>query len=252
MLRKRFEIELGELGLTEQTFAYICSLSARTIVYKGLLLADQVDKYYPDLSDARMTSALALVHQRYSTNTFPTWDLAHPFRFIAHNGEINTVRGNINWMHARESMLAHPVCGPDMAKIAPVVRGGGSDSATFDNVLELLVLAGRPIEEVVSMLIPEPWSGHESMPDDLKAYYEYQACLMEPWDGPAALAFTDVCLPEAGQQVAVVLTACSPTAVAGSLFAAPSVRGPGSTERRGHRPPPRTPSGAGGGRGPDA
>ena len=191
VLRKRFEIELGELGLTEQTFAYICSLSARTIVYKGLLLADQVDKYYPDLSDARMTSALALVHQRYSTNTFPTWDLAHPFRFIAHNGEINTVRGNINWMHARESMLAHPVCGPDMAKIAPVVRGGGSDSATFDNVLELLVLAGRPIEEVVSMLIPEPWSGHESMPDDLKAYYEYQACLMEPWDGPAALAFTD-------------------------------------------------------------
>ena len=138
-----------------------------------------------------MTSALALVHQRYSTNTFPTWDLAHPFRFIAHNGEINTVRGNINWMHARESMLAHPVYGPDLDKIKPVVREGGSDSASFDNVLELLVLAGRPIEEAVSMLIPEPWSGHESMADDLKAYYEFQACLMEPWDGPAALAFTD-------------------------------------------------------------
>ncbi|MEI8227565.1 MAG: glutamate synthase large subunit [Planctomycetota bacterium] len=191
VLRKRFGIELGRLGLTEQAFVYVCSLSARTIVYKGLLLADQVDKYYPDLSDPKMTSALALVHQRYSTNTFPTWDLAHPFRFIAHNGEINTVRGNINWMHARESMLAHPVFGPDLDKIKPIVREGGSDSATFDNVLEMLVLAGRPIEEAVSMLIPEPWSGHESMADDLKAYYEFQACLMEPWDGPAAIAFTD-------------------------------------------------------------
>jgi glutamate synthase domain-containing protein 2/glutamate synthase domain-containing protein 1/glutamate synthase domain-containing protein 3 len=189
--RKRFGIELGTLGLTEQSFCYVCSLSSKTLVYKGLLLADQVSKYYPDLSDARLTSALALVHQRYSTNTFPTWDLAHPFRYIAHNGEINTVRGNINWMHARESMLAHPVFGPDLEKIKPVVRDGGSDSATFDNVLELLVLAGRPVEEAVSMLIPEPWSGHESMADDLKAYYEYQACLMEPWDGPAALAFTD-------------------------------------------------------------
>jgi glutamate synthase (ferredoxin) len=191
VVRKRFGIEIGKFGLTEQTFVYVCSLSSRTIVYKGLLLADQVAKYYPDLSDPRMQSALALVHQRYSTNTFPTWDLAHPFRMIAHNGEINTVRGNINWMHARESMLAHPVFGPDLDKIKPVIREGGSDSATFDNVLELLVLAGRPIEEAVSMLIPEPWSGHESMADDLKAYYEFQACLMEPWDGPAALAFTD-------------------------------------------------------------
>jgi glutamate synthase domain-containing protein 2/glutamate synthase domain-containing protein 1/glutamate synthase domain-containing protein 3 len=189
--RKRFGIEMGRLGLSEQAFIYVCSLSSRTVVYKGLLLADQVDKYYADLSDERMTSALALVHQRYSTNTFPTWDLAHPFRYIAHNGEINTVRGNINWMHARESMLAHPVFGPDLDKIKPVIREGGSDSATFDNVLEMLVLAGRPIEEAVSMCIPEPWSGHESMADDLKAYYEYQACLMEPWDGPAAIAFTD-------------------------------------------------------------
>ena len=189
--RKRFGIEIGRFGLTEQAFCYVCSLSAKTLVYKGLLLADQVGKYYPDLTDPRMKSAVALVHQRYSTNTFPTWDLAHPFRYIAHNGEINTVRGNINWMHARESMLAHPVFGPDLDKIKPVIREGGSDSATFDNVLELLVLAGRPIEEAVSMLIPEPWSGHESMADDLKAYYEFQACLMEPWDGPAALAFTD-------------------------------------------------------------
>jgi glutamate synthase (ferredoxin) len=189
--RKRFGIELASLGITERAFVYVCSLSAKTLVYKGLLLADQVAKYYPDLSDPRFASALALVHQRYSTNTFPTWDLAHPFRYIAHNGEINTVRGNTNWMHARESMLAHPVFGPDLDKIKPVIRDGGSDSATFDNVLELLVLAGRPLEEAVSMLIPEPWSGHESMADDLKAYYEFQACLMEPWDGPAALAFTD-------------------------------------------------------------
>ncbi|MFM8984862.1 MAG: glutamate synthase central domain-containing protein, partial [Planctomycetia bacterium] len=189
--RKRFGIEIGRLGLTEQAFCYVCSLSSKTLIYKGLLLADQVSKYYPDLSDPTMKSALALVHQRYSTNTFPTWDLAHPFRYLAHNGEINTVRGNINWMHARESMLAHPVFGPDLDKIKPVIREGGSDSATLDNVLELLVLAGRPLEEAVSMLIPEPWSGHESMADDLKAYYEYQACLMEPWDGPAALAFTD-------------------------------------------------------------
>ncbi|MFM8415770.1 MAG: glutamate synthase central domain-containing protein, partial [Planctomycetota bacterium] len=191
VLRKRFGIEIGSLGLSEQAFIYACSLSAKTIVYKGLLLADQVAKYYPDLSDERLASALALVHQRYSTNTFPTWDLAHPFRYLAHNGEINTVRGNINWMHARESMLAHPVFGPDLAKIKPVIREGGSDSACFDNALELLVLTGRPLEEAVSMCIPEPWSGHESMPDDLKAYYEYQACLMEPWDGPAAVAFTD-------------------------------------------------------------
>ena len=189
--RKRFGIEIGRLGLMEQAFCYVCSLSAKTLIYKGLLLADQVSKYFSDLSDPRVKSALALVHQRYSTNTFPTWDLAHPFRYIAHNGEINTVRGNTNWMHARESMLAHPVFGPDLDKIKPVIREGGSDSATFDNVLELLVLSGRPIEEAVSMLIPEPWSGHESMADDLKAYYEFQACLMEPWDGPAALAFTD-------------------------------------------------------------
>jgi glutamate synthase domain-containing protein 2/glutamate synthase domain-containing protein 1/glutamate synthase domain-containing protein 3 len=191
VIRRRFEIELGHLGLTDQTFVYVCSLSSRTLIYKGLLLADQVSKYYPDLSDPRFTSCLALVHQRYSTNTFPTWDLAHPFRYIAHNGEINTVRGNINWMHAREQMLDHPVFGPDLRKITPVVRPGGSDSATLDNVLELLIQAGRPIEEAVSMLIPEPWSGHAGMADDLKAYYEYQACLMEPWDGPAAIAFTD-------------------------------------------------------------
>ncbi len=191
VVRKRFGLEIGSLGLTEHAFVYVCSLSSKTIVYKGLLLADQVAQYFPDLRDETFTSALALVHQRYSTNTFPTWDLAHPFRYIAHNGEINTVRGNINWMRARESMLAHPVFGPDLDKVKPIIREGGSDSACFDNALELLVLAGRPLEEAVSMCIPEPWSGHESMADDLKGYYEYKACLMEPWDGPAAVAFTD-------------------------------------------------------------
>jgi glutamate synthase domain-containing protein 2/glutamate synthase domain-containing protein 1/glutamate synthase domain-containing protein 3 len=191
VVRRRFEIELGHLGLVGQTFIYVCSLSSKTVIYKGLLLADQVAKYYPDLSDQRLTSCLALVHQRYSTNTFPTWDLAHPFRYIAHNGEINTIRGNINWMRARERLLDHPVFGPDLAKITPVVRPGGSDSATLDNVLELLVQAGRLIEEAISMLIPEPWSGRAGLADDLKAYYEYQACLVEPWDGPAAIAFTD-------------------------------------------------------------
>ncbi len=161
------------------------------IVYKGLLLADQVEQFYKDLADERIVSALALVHQRYSTNTFPTWDLAHPFRYLAHNGEINTLQGNVNWLHAREGMLAHPVFGPDLKKVFPLCLHGISDSATFDNVLELLVLTGRSLPHAMSMLIPEPWSGHESMSDELKAYYEYQACLMEPWDGPASMAFTD-------------------------------------------------------------
>ncbi len=192
VIRKRHELEIrATKELKQKKSSYVCTLSSRIIVYKGLLLADQVERFYKDLADERIVSALALVHQRYSTNTFPTWDLAHPFRFLAHNGEINTLRGNVNWMHARESMLAHPVFGPDLWKICPICVPGASDSAIFDNVLELLVLTGRTLAQAMSMLIPEPWSGHESMPDDLKAYYEYQACLMEPWDGPASMAFTD-------------------------------------------------------------
>ena len=194
VIRKRIGIEAmhdREMRDVRVKYFYICSLSSKTIVYKGLLLAPQVFKYYPDLADQRMVTALALVHQRYSTNTFPTWDLAHPFRFIAHNGEINTLKGNFNWMHARESMLADPRYGDDMKKIFPVCAPGGSDSKIFDNTLELLLFSGRSLPQAMSMMIPEPWSGHESMPDDLKAYYEYQACLMEPWDGPAAMAFTD-------------------------------------------------------------
>ena len=191
VIRKRLELEVRDSHLTQKKYCYIPSLSSRTLIYKGLLLADQVEQYYADLADERFESALALVHQRYSTNTFPTWDLAHPFRFLAHNGEINTLKGNINWMHARETMLASEKYGADLAKICPVCIPDASDSATFDNALELLVLTGRSLPQAMSMLIPEPWQNHETMPDDLKAYYEYQSCLIEPWDGPASMAFTD-------------------------------------------------------------
>ncbi len=191
VIRKRIENEVRGSGIRQASYFYLPSLSSRTMVYKGLLLADQVSRYYPDLASEDMVSALALVHQRYSTNTFPTWDLAHPFRFLAHNGEINTLRGNINWMHARETLLQSNNFGKDLQKIFPVVVPGGSDSATLDNVLELLVLGGRSLGHAMMMLIPEPWDGHETMTDDRKAFYEYHACLMEPWDGPASIAFTD-------------------------------------------------------------
>jgi glutamate synthase (ferredoxin) len=191
VIRKRIGVGVAATGLSQKGYFYINTLSSRVIVYKGLLLADQVERYYKDLADERMESALALVHQRYSTNTFPTWDLAHPFRFIAHNGEINTLRGNVNWMRARESMLASEKYGDDLRKIVPICTPGGSDSKIFDNALELLLMGGRTLAQAMSMLIPEPWAGHESMSDELKAYYEYQACLMEPWDGPASIAFTD-------------------------------------------------------------
>ena len=191
VIRKQFESSIRGGTLSQRSYCYVPSLSSRVIVYKGLMLADQVEQFYGDMADERFVSALALVHQRYSTNTFPTWDLAQPFRYLAHNGEINTVRGNVNWMHARQSMLASEKFGDDLRKIFPVCMPGGSDSAIFDNALELLVLSGRSLPQAMSMLIPEPWAGHESMPEDKKAYYEYQACLMEPWDGPASMAFTD-------------------------------------------------------------
>ena len=169
----------------------IPSFSARTVVYKGMLTAPQLLGYYPDLQDPRTKSALALVHSRFSTNTFPSWELAHPYRMIAHNGEINTLRGNVNWMRARESQLASELFGDDLPKILPIVRPGGSDSATFDNVLELLTLAGRSVPHAVMMMIPEAHEGREDMPDDLRGFYAFHSCLMEPWDGPAAVAFTD-------------------------------------------------------------
>jgi len=191
VIRKRVENEIRESSLAEKSFFYIPSLSSRVVVYKGLMLAHQVESFYADLADERFQTALALVHQRYSTNTFPTWDLAQPFRYLAHNGEINTLRGNVNWMHARESMMASEKFGPDLEKIYPICTPGASDSAIFDNAFELLLLTGRSLAEAMSMMIPEPWAGHESMSDEKKAYYEYQACLMEPWDGPASMAFTD-------------------------------------------------------------
>src|SRR6266508_4200308 len=167
------------------------SFSSRTLVYKGMLTAPQLPGYFPDLRDERIEAALVLVHSRFSTNTFPSWELAHPYRMIAHNGEINTLRGNVNWMRARESQLASDLFGDDLAKVLPVVRPGGSDTANFDNVLELLVLAGRSLPHAIMMMIPEAYHGRDDLPDDLKGFYAYHQCLMEAWDGPAAIAFTD-------------------------------------------------------------
>ncbi len=170
---------------------YPASLSSRTIVYKGMLMPVQVGDYYPELHDPDLESALALVHSRFSTNTFPSWERSHPYRYIAHNGEINTLRGNINWMHARQSLFQSELFGDDIQKIQPVINIDGSDSLIFDNALELLTLAGRSLPHAVMMMIPEPWTAHESMSAEKKAFYEYHACLMEPWDGPASIAFTD-------------------------------------------------------------
>jgi len=191
VVRKRVETEIIASDVEDKEFFYIPSLSARTIVYKGLLLAPQIANFYPELSDADVMSALCLVHQRFSTNTFPTWQLAHPFRYIGHNGEINTLRGNVNWMHARQSILASPLFGADIKKLFPIIQPNGSDSAAFDNALELLLMAGRPIQHAMAMLIPEAWSSNPHMNPEKKAFYEYHASLMEPWDGPAAIAFTD-------------------------------------------------------------
>jgi glutamate synthase domain-containing protein 2/glutamate synthase domain-containing protein 1/glutamate synthase domain-containing protein 3 len=191
LVRKRAEAEIAKSDIPEKSFFYVPSLSARTIIYKGLLLAPQIANFYPELKDPDVVSALCLVHQRFSTNTFPTWQLAHPYRYIAHNGEINTVRGNVNWMHARQSVLASPLFGDDIKKLFPIIQPGGSDSAAFDNALELLVLSGRGLAHAMAMLIPEAWSKNEHMNPQKRAFYEYHASLMEPWDGPAAIAFTD-------------------------------------------------------------
>jgi glutamate synthase domain-containing protein 2/glutamate synthase domain-containing protein 1/glutamate synthase domain-containing protein 3 len=170
---------------------YVASSSSRTLNYKGMLISYQLAGFYTDLADERIKSAVALVHSRFSTNTFPSWELAHPYRVICHNGEINTVRGNINWMRARESELASELFGGDLAKVLPVVRAGGSDSATFDNVLELLMLGGRSLPHAVMMMIPEAYRDREDLPEELTGFYAYHSCLMEPWDGPASVAFTD-------------------------------------------------------------
>jgi glutamate synthase (ferredoxin) len=189
VIRKRATNEIRRT--TVDTFWYLASLSSRTMIYKGMLMPAQVNQYYTDLRDPDMETALALVHSRFSTNTFPSWDRSHPYRYIAHNGEINTLRGNINWMHARQSLLESELFGDDLKKILPIINTNGSDSAMFDNCLELLVMGGRSLPHAVMMMIPEPWENHESMSPEKRAFYEYHSCLMEPWDGPASIAFTD-------------------------------------------------------------
>ncbi|MBF0284620.1 MAG: glutamate synthase large subunit [Magnetococcales bacterium] len=191
VIRRR--IENGVMGYQSKDARqfYVASLSTRTIVYKGLFLAEQVPDFFPDLSDERMTTAMAMVHQRYSTNTFPTWELAQPFRVVCHNGEINTLRGNINWMRAREAALSSPLFGEDLKRLFPIVREGLSDSASFDRALEFLVLSGRSLPHAMMMMIPEAWENHQQMDEERKGFYEFHASLMEPWDGPAAMAFTD-------------------------------------------------------------
>ena len=191
VIRKRLEQAVASSDIEQKDFFYITNLSSRTVSYKGLLMPDQVRKYFIDLQDESIESSLSLVHSRYSTNTFPTWDLAQPFRFIAHNGEINTLRGNINWFKSGERLLASELFGNDIAKIKPVIVEGGSDSATIDNVFELLALSGRSLPHAMMMLIPSVWERNKLMKPELRDFYKYQACLMEPWDGPAAIAFTD-------------------------------------------------------------
>ena len=193
LIRKRIEHAIEHLDIDDEARAafYIVSLSSKTLIYKGMLTASQIEGMFPDLSDPDVESALALVHQRFSTNTFPSWPLAHPYRYVAHNGEINTLRGNINWMRAREGLLRSSVFGDDLNKVLPVIRPGGSDTATFDNVLEFLVMSGRTLPHAVLMMIPEPWAGNPTMDPAVRAFYEYHSSLMEPWDGPASISFTD-------------------------------------------------------------
>ncbi|AFZ65680.1 glutamate synthase-related protein [Deinococcus peraridilitoris] len=199
VIRKTASSAIQALKLTHSGEYYVPSMSCRTVIYKGLLLATQVGTYYKDLQDPRLVSALALVHQRFSTNTFPEWPLAHPYRMVAHNGEINTVKGNFNWMRAREGVMKSPVLGDDLPKLYPISFEGQSDTATFDNALELLTMAGYPLAHAAMMLIPEAWEQHSMMDDRRGAFYEYHAAMMEPWDGPAAMVFTD------GRQIGATL-----------------------------------------------
>ena len=199
VIRKTASSAIQKLELKHSKEYYVPSMSTRTIVYKGLLLADQVGEYYLDLKDQRCVSALALVHQRFSTNTFPRWSLAHPYRMVAHNGEINTVKGNYNWMRAREGVMSSPVLGNDLQKLYPISFANQSDTATFDNCIELLVAAGYQLSQAAMMMIPEPWEQHTAMDESRKAFYEYHAAMLEPWDGPASIVFTD------GRQIGATL-----------------------------------------------
>ncbi|MFA5929180.1 MAG: glutamate synthase central domain-containing protein, partial [Candidatus Margulisiibacteriota bacterium] len=191
LVRKQIEYKIRNSELEERSAFYIPTLSCRTIGYKGMLQPVQVQQYFLDLQDKSLTSAIALVHSRFSTNTFPSWDLAQPFRMIAHNGEINTVKGNRFWMQAREAQLASELFGDDLKKLLPTIEPGKSDSASFDNVLEMLVMCGRSLPHALAMMIPESWNDKNPISDDLKAFYEYHSAFMEPWDGPASMVFTD-------------------------------------------------------------
>jgi glutamate synthase (ferredoxin) len=199
VIRRRVENAVKQTSLHERGMFYIPSLSYKTLIYKGMLNSTQLALYFPDLVDPAVETALAMVHSRFSTNTFPNWMRAHPYRYLCHNGEINTLRGNVNWMNARQSMFQSKLFGDDIHKIMPIIDQDGSDSAMFDNALELLVLGGRSLPHAVMMMIPEPWSGDDWMSPEKKAFYEYHSCLMEPWDGPASIAFTD------GVQIGAVL-----------------------------------------------
>ncbi|MEI8157400.1 MAG: glutamate synthase-related protein [Burkholderiales bacterium] len=199
VIRKTASANIQNLKLKHSKEYYVPSMSSRTVVYKGLLLADQVGTYFRDLEDERCVSALGLVHQRFSTNTFPEWPLAHPYRYVAHNGEINTVKGNYNWMKAREGVMSSPVLGADLQKLYPISFASQSDTATFDNCLELLTMSGYPISQAVMMMIPEPWENHTMMDERRRAFYEYHAAMLEPWDGPASIVFTD------GRQIGATL-----------------------------------------------
>ena len=199
VIRKTCSANIQRLKLKHSKEYYLPSMSSRTVVYKGLLLANQVGVYFKDLEDPRCVSALGLVHQRFSTNTFPEWPLAHPYRYVAHNGEINTIKGNYNWMKAREGVMASPVLGTDLQKLYPISFADQSDTATFDNCLELLTMAGYPISQAVMMMIPEPWEQHTTMDPRRRAFYEYHAAMLEPWDGPASIVFTD------GRQIGATL-----------------------------------------------
>ncbi|HQD48327.1 glutamate synthase-related protein [Ottowia sp.] len=199
VIRKTASAHIQALGLRYSKEYYVPSMSSRTVIYKGLLLADQVGTYYRDLEDERCVSALGLVHQRFSTNTFPEWPLAHPYRYVAHNGEINTVKGNYNWMRAREGVMSSPVLGADLKKLYPISFPDQSDTATFDNCIELLTMAGYPLAQAAMMMIPEPWEQHTTMDERRRAFYEYHASMLEPWDGPASIVFTD------GRQIGATL-----------------------------------------------
>jgi glutamate synthase (NADPH/NADH) large chain len=199
VVRKRFQVAIKSSGIDDRQFFHIASLSSRTLVYKGMLTPRQVREYFGDLTDPKMESAIALFHSRFSTNTFPSWELAHPYRLIAHNGEINTLRGNVNWMRAREALLASPLFGADIEKILPIVHEGLSDSACLDSVLELLVRSGRSLAHAMLMLLPEAWEHNAALSPEVRAFYQFHACLIEPWDGPACVSFTD------GIQIGAVL-----------------------------------------------